>query len=198
MKFKETIMADNQKRKDILISARALFREKGFHHTKIEEIALNAGVGKGTIYEYFKSKQEIFDETCVYKVTVIRDAIDEISNKNISFKEKLTEMLTMKEKNLENGEASIEGMLSNKNIISEKVVMHMMKHISDMYKIIIKMIDQGKKEGVVNENIPSDLIACLIVGTTGEFIKQNHLNNNKNSKEEDIIVNLLFNGFGVQ
>ena len=65
-------MADkNQKRKDILASARALFKEKGFHSTKIEEIAQGAGVGKGTIYEYFKNKQEIFDETCIEYVESI-------------------------------------------------------------------------------------------------------------------------------
>ncbi|MFA9423591.1 MAG: TetR/AcrR family transcriptional regulator, partial [Sedimentibacter sp.] len=114
-------MAENQKRKDILLVARALFKKKGFHNTKMEEIALNAGVGKGTLYEYFTSKQEIFDETCIDKVTVIRDAINEISNENISFMEKLSKMLTLKEKNIEYGEVSIEAVLSNKNIISEKV-----------------------------------------------------------------------------
>ncbi len=191
-------MVENQKRKDILVAARALFKKKGFHNTKMEEIAFNAGVGKGTLYEYFTSKQEIFDETCIDKVTVIRDAIDEISKESICFKEKLNKMLTLKEKNIEYEEASIEGVLSNKNIISEKVVKAMMNHISDMYKIIIKIIDQGKKEGVVDENIPSDLIACLIVGTTSEFIKQRHFNKQKSLKQEDIIVNLLFNGFGVQ
>lgn len=189
---------NNQKRKDILISARALFKEKGFHNTKMEEIALKAGVGKGTLYEYFTSKQEIFDETCIDKVTVIRDAINEISNKNISFNEKLSEMLTLKEKNTEYEEASIEGVLSNRNIISEKVVKAMMNHVSDMYKIIIKMIDEGKREGVVKESIPSEFIAYLIVGTTSEYIRQSRFHKHDRQNEEDIIINLLFNGFGVQ
>lgn len=191
-------MAENQKRKDILLVARALFKKKGFHNTKMEEIALNAGVGKGTLYEYFTSKQEIFDETCIDKVTVIRDAINEISNENISFMEKLSKMLTLKEKNIEYGEVSIEAVLSNKNIISEKVLKAMMSHISDMYKIIVKIINQGKEEGVVKESIPSELIACLIIGTTSEFVKQKHFNKQENLEEVDIIINLLFNGFGVQ
>ncbi|MGB4440276.1 MAG: TetR/AcrR family transcriptional regulator [Sedimentibacter sp.] len=188
----------NQKRKDILTSAGVLFKNKGFHNTKMEEIALNAGVGKGTLYEYFISKQEIFDETCIEKVTVIRDSIDEISNKNISFKEKLAEMLNLKGKNIEYEEASVEEMLSCKNIISEKVVNAMMSHVSDMYKIIIKMVDQGKREGVVKESIPSEFIAYLIVGTTSEYIRQSHFHKHDRLNEEDIIINLLFNGFGVK
>ncbi|MDW5299005.1 MAG: TetR/AcrR family transcriptional regulator [Sedimentibacter sp.] len=188
---------NNQKRKDILISARALFKEKGFHNTKMEEIALKAGVGKGTLYEYFTSKQEIFDETCIDRVTVIRDAIEGISNKSISFKEKLSEMISIKAKCIEFEGASVESIMSNKNIVSEKVVIAMMSHVSDMYKIIIKIIKQGKEEGVVNNAIPSELIACLIVGTTSEYARKKHFPSSA-LKEDDVIINLLFNGFGVQ
>ncbi|MFA9424491.1 MAG: TetR/AcrR family transcriptional regulator C-terminal domain-containing protein, partial [Sedimentibacter sp.] len=80
----------------------------------------------------------------------------------------------------------------------EKVLKAMMSHISDMYKIIVKIINQGKEEGVVKESIPSELIACLIIGTTSEFVKQKHFNKQENLEEVDIIINLLFNGFGVQ
>lgn len=187
----------NQKRRDILTAARSLFKIKGFHNTKMEEIALNAGVGKGTLYEYFTSKQEIFDETCIDKVTVIRDAIEEISNKNINFKEKLSEMISIKGRRIEFEEASVESIMSNKNIVSEKVVIAMMNHVSDMYKIIIKIIEQGKEEGVVNKAIPSELIACLIVGTTSEYTRKKHFARSV-SKEDDVIINLLFNGFGVK
>lgn len=33
---------------------------KGFHNTTLEEIASHAGFGKGTIYNYFSSKEELF------------------------------------------------------------------------------------------------------------------------------------------
>jgi len=50
------------------ISAKALkvFREKGFVQTRMVDIAEAAGIGKGTLYEYFKNKEDIlassFDE----------------------------------------------------------------------------------------------------------------------------------------
>lgn len=188
----------NQKRKDILASARYLFREKGFHNTKIEEIAAKAGIGKGTVYEYFTSKQEIFDETCIDKVAVIHDSLEEISSKNISFRKKIEEMLSMKETNTEFVEASVDGVMTNKNIISKKVVMAMMNHVYDMYKIIMKMIDQGKEEGAVSKDVPSELIACLIVGASGEFVRYRHINRQTVPQDKEIIINLLFNGFGVK
>ncbi|MEL7648268.1 MAG: TetR/AcrR family transcriptional regulator [Sedimentibacter sp.] len=188
----------NQKRKDILTSARSLFREKGFHNTKIEEIAAKAGVGKGTVYEYFTSKQEIFDETCIDKVAVIHDSLEEINSRNISFREKIEEMLSMKETNTEFAEASVDGVMTNKNIISKKVVLAMMNHVDDMYKIIVKMIDQGKEEGSVSKDVSSELIACLIVGASGEFVRFRHLNGRTVPMDKKTIINLLFNGFGVK
>lgn len=50
------------KRALILDAARELFLEKGYYPTTSEEIARRAGVGKGTIYQYFESKKEIFLE----------------------------------------------------------------------------------------------------------------------------------------
>lgn len=188
----------NQKRKDILTSAKTLFKEKGFHNTKMEEIALKAGVGKGTLYEYFKSKQDIFDESCIANVFLIKEGIEEISNKDISFKEKLVEIFDRKEKSMKCEDLSIDGMLSHKNIISEKVVKTMIDHISGMYEIIIKIIDQGKQEGVVIKNIPSEVIACTVIGTMGEYFRLKLFKDDNQIIDKVVLFNLFFNGFGVK
>lgn len=51
-----------QKKKDIALSCRELFIEDGINSLTISQIAKIAGVGKGTIYEYFKNKEEIVFE----------------------------------------------------------------------------------------------------------------------------------------
>ncbi|MBC7659879.1 MAG: TetR/AcrR family transcriptional regulator [Chitinophagaceae bacterium] len=48
------------KAKRILDAAKVLFSRFGIKKTSIEEIAHQAGLGKGTVYLYFKSKDEIF------------------------------------------------------------------------------------------------------------------------------------------
>lgn len=48
------------KRKYIFDVALELFNEKGFDHTTMDDIAALAGIGKGTIYEYYKSKNLIY------------------------------------------------------------------------------------------------------------------------------------------
>ena len=51
-----------QKRRDIALSCKELFVKKGINSLTISELAKTAGVGKGTIYEYFKNKEEIVFE----------------------------------------------------------------------------------------------------------------------------------------
>ena len=50
------------KREAILQAALELFVERGFHGTAVPEVADRAGVGAGTIYRYFVSKEALVNE----------------------------------------------------------------------------------------------------------------------------------------
>ena len=66
-------IVDRDARKtEIIQAALQAFSRKGFANTKISDIASLAGVGKGTIYEYFRSKEEIFSAA----YTTINDTMD--------------------------------------------------------------------------------------------------------------------------
>jgi len=47
------------KKEKIVDAAITLFGENGFHNTSISQIAKNAGVSKGLMYNYFESKEEL-------------------------------------------------------------------------------------------------------------------------------------------
>ena len=49
-----------KKKQHIIETAASVFSQKGFYGTVISDIAKLAGIGKGTIYEYFASKEELF------------------------------------------------------------------------------------------------------------------------------------------
>jgi len=55
-----------QKREAILLAAVRVFARKGLHRATMQEIAEEAGIGKGTIYEYFRSKEELFSAVFRY------------------------------------------------------------------------------------------------------------------------------------
>ena len=59
METKEEKKAQGDKREKILQGALEAFAKKGFYNTKVSEIADEAGVADGTIYLYFKNKDDL-------------------------------------------------------------------------------------------------------------------------------------------
>ena len=51
-----------EKRKQIARSCCNLFLKYGFNNINVNSLAKNAGIAKGTIYEYFSSKEDIILE----------------------------------------------------------------------------------------------------------------------------------------
>jgi AcrR family transcriptional regulator len=53
--------ADSAKRRQIVEGARAVFLAQGFDAASMNDIARKAGVSKGTLYVYFRNKEELFE-----------------------------------------------------------------------------------------------------------------------------------------
>jgi AcrR family transcriptional regulator len=53
-------LRDENKRKLIVQTAIRLFSEQPFHRVRLDDVAEAAGVGKGTVYIYFKNKEELY------------------------------------------------------------------------------------------------------------------------------------------
>ena len=52
--------ADPEKKDNIICAAIPVFARKGYAATRIIDVARSAGIGKGTVYEYFSSKEDLF------------------------------------------------------------------------------------------------------------------------------------------
>jgi len=50
----------NRRRTQIIKAAIKEFSSRGFHETEMDKIAITAGVSKGTLYNYFENKQDLF------------------------------------------------------------------------------------------------------------------------------------------
>lgn len=77
------------KREIIIAAGRELFLEKGYHQTRVEDIAARAGVAKGTIYLYFPSKSDLFTEIIQRAISTYKTAIHEAAESANTAREKL-------------------------------------------------------------------------------------------------------------
>jgi AcrR family transcriptional regulator len=69
----------SEKTREIAKTALCLFSQKGYTATSVEQIAESARIGKGTVYEYFNSKEEIFIRAISDWIMETLDRLDEIT-----------------------------------------------------------------------------------------------------------------------
>ncbi|MFA5323893.1 MAG: TetR/AcrR family transcriptional regulator [Smithella sp.] len=81
---------DNRK-KLILKSARALFFKKGFNKVTVDEIAKSSELGKGSIYLYFNSKEEIYAQILLNDIDNFNQQVSVLLDKKNSASDLLTE-----------------------------------------------------------------------------------------------------------
>ena len=79
-----TKLAVGEKREAILRAAITVFAHNGYFNAKVADIAREAGVADGTVYLYFKSKEEIlhsiFDRSVDEALTAARAQIEAIAD----------------------------------------------------------------------------------------------------------------------
>jgi len=77
------------KRRAIAQSCSTILQEEQYHNISISKLALTAGIGKGTIYEYFENKEDIVFElmSCMQEVYDIK--LDKLLKESITLEDKL-------------------------------------------------------------------------------------------------------------
>lgn len=76
------------KREVILQAATKVFSTKGYHNTRMDEIAIEAEIGKSTIYEYFNSKLQLFQEMMEASFQIYAQKMMKNRTEDLSFEEK--------------------------------------------------------------------------------------------------------------
>lgn len=134
-------------RNRILKRASLYCARNGFGDTKISDLARHIGIGQGTIYLYFSSKEELFEE--IRKSAGNRDDIRRLktlSKLPIPAKAKIEKLSQEMEKKLKTDEEYVVRITILSQLLLEKKKDF---YKNDLYKILAEIIKQGQKEGSV-------------------------------------------------
>ncbi len=78
-----------QRKIEIINAARKIFSNKGFNSSTMEEIALEAELSPGTLYLYFKNKEELHTSLSIEILKYLTDEIQKVVLLDISVEEKI-------------------------------------------------------------------------------------------------------------
>ncbi len=71
-----------ERKQSIIQAAFKLFALRGYHRTAISEIAKEAGISKGLLYNYFENKEDLLKTVVVYNYQEASDMLYELFSKN--------------------------------------------------------------------------------------------------------------------
>ena len=160
------------KKKQLLLAALRVIAEKGLTETRMADIARAANVGKGTLYEYFRSKEEIMhegfllifqqgEEVLGKKLAKITDPAEKIRAILIGFVEALQEfppdfMQIM-------FDVWAEGVRSAK--AKETTIFDMRKLYAEYRGLVASILVEGVHQGKFRRDLNPELVASAILGS---------------------------------
>ena len=195
-KGKDSLKKNKPKYRQIIDAAVIVIAEYGYHQAQVSKIAKQAGVADGTIYLYFKNKEDIlislFEEKMGEFVEKIEDEIAGVK----SASEKLS-LLINKHFDILSSDphlaivTQLELRQSNKELRLK---------INDVLKGYLALVDSVLREGMENGEFNSDLnyklARQMIFGTLDEIVTTWVMNEQKYQLQSlsDDIHNLIIAG----
>ena len=155
---------DNDKRERILRAAIKVFARKGFYATRVSEIAKAAGVADGTIYLYFKNKDDvlvsIFDDRISRLLVVIRQEMAACA----TVEERITRVVELQLGLLEGQRDLAEVVTVNLRQSSKLLKQYAAPLFNEYIELIAGTIAEGQREGALRTDINPKVAARSLWG----------------------------------
>lgn len=170
---------DRPKYKQIVDAAVTVIAENGYHQAQVSKIAKEAGVADGTIYLYFKNKEDILISVFREKMAIFVNNVEVILEQDIDTSEKLFRMIDSHFRILHEDRhlaivTQLELRQSNKEL---------RLRINEVLKEYLTLLDAILKEGIVNgaldESLDIRLARQMVFGTIDETITSWVMNDQK-------------------
>lgn len=197
----ETLQRDEIIVKEIVDTARALFKKSGFKKTTMGDIARTLGKAKSSLYYYYPSKEDIFEAVIYAEMDELLEEIDRAMTRATSSKEKLTAYCRCRLEKLREL-CNLSDALKSE-IAELHCVMVEMKsrfdttHVELVKGILAEGVDNGEFKKINEDNI--ELIAYLMVSSFRGLAVPLMVGQNRSPKLDlqiDSIVDIMVEGIG--
>jgi len=190
----------NDKYHRILEAAVKVFAEGGFSQSTVSQIAKETGVADGTIYLYFKNKNDILVQICSYKAKQIFDRFRKEVEKADNAIDRLRNLIYRHLDEFQH-DRNMAIVYQTETHRINRLTENQIKEMSNMYlDIISKIVEQGQEEGSIRKDLDIGLVKRFILGAVDEVINTwLHSDGEYDlSSMADPLVELFIRGIGSQ
>lgn len=172
------IVNKEARKAEILKAAMSVFARNGIVNAKMSDIAAAAGIGKGTVYEYFRSKEDIFAEAYQTIFAGVEREIGEVLQSDLGPVEKLRKLMSISiEAFLGDGGEFAGIMMSfwsegirnkDERIIS---IINLEKIYADYRMMIAGILEEGVRKGIFRAG-DTMMTASVLIGAMDGILLQ--------------------------
>ncbi|MGD8779469.1 MAG: TetR/AcrR family transcriptional regulator [Ignavibacteria bacterium] len=170
------IIVNKPEKKEIILNAAIkVFAKNGVRNTKIIDIADTAGVGKGTVYEYFSSKEEIFETAFEFSMVKYIDFLKQVAKWDIEPEQKLKRIIktigSMMEAESYLTEITFHFWAEGIRAEKERLNAGLKKTYKDSKRIIKSIIQEGIKDRTFKK-VNADYYAAIMIAVFDGLLLQ--------------------------
>jgi TetR/AcrR family fatty acid metabolism transcriptional regulator len=155
---------EGNKEADILEAAIKVFAKSGYHNSRINQIAKEAGIASGSVYLYYKNKEEVL--ASIFK-KVWEQLYNEISRicerKDLTSIDKLEYLIDLIF-DIFSVNPSLAIVFVNEQIHLQKETSLFMRYYENFFKKGEEIIEEGIKKGSINPNIDVKTFKFFLLG----------------------------------
>lgn len=165
-----------QRRMEIIHAAEKVFFSKGFESAKMDDVATEAELSKGTLYLYFKSKEEVYMAIVLKAMKLLREMFDDVAatNENGLCKvRKIGEAYIHFNKEYPNYYNALL-YFSSVKIDEEALEGSELKAFienKDVMDVFVTIIEEGIKDGSLRQDLEPNKTALLLWGQTSGMLQ---------------------------
>ena len=189
-------MARNDKRKQIMRVVEKLATDRRFHEITLDEVAEAAKVGKGTIYHYFKDKDDLFFQVATSGFDELCELLKQTVRYNNSFSEKLLNVCKQISNFFSDRRELLQMMQSEGGLVywrRGKIRQQWLAKRKMLINALADILLDGIAEGAVRFDIPAEVLATFLLGILRTRARD--LDNTlENMKSDELLVDLFLNG----
>ncbi len=160
----------NNKYHLILEAAVTVFARQGFHQSTVAQIAKEAGVADGTIYLYFKNKDDILVQFFAYRTKQVFERFRAEVKKADNSLDKLRNLIRrhLMEFQRDRNMAVVYQVETHQN---SRLAEAQIREMSQMYQdLISEIVELGQQEGKIRKELYVSLVKRFILGSVDEVI----------------------------
>ncbi len=160
------------RRQAILQAARQVFARKGFEPATLEAVAREAGLAKGTLYLYFRNKEDLYFHTAVHVLESLQSSILEQAQRSSGALNKLRAIAMGQFDFFVRHRDTLQLLapFSNPGLarLHKRLIAAMMEKWAGHLQHITALVEEGQRTGALRRDVESRHIALAFIGMTNQ------------------------------